>query len=241
MIKTVNLNVAKNSKTYMINAPKQCPYCQVVMRPIVDTNLITMVKYNSTSVMLVVLRAPCCEKHFFVTYEVGSSSYPTLLYSYPQITSSQLPEVVTEMSPRFAQLYGQSYTAEMNGHIELAGSGYRNAIEVLIKDFAIEVLKVDRQEVVKKSLYDAIGAYIDSKQLQNCADVIRLLGNDRTHYVAKYEGVDFETLKKYVDIFINTVENEIMIRQPVIPVNRSEKQALPEPQPLIDTKSESAH
>ena len=113
----------------------------------------------------------------------------------------------------------QSFDAEQNSYFELAGSGYRNAIEVLIKDFAIQELKAPEKEVCKKSLSQAIEAYLPNINASVSADVTRVLGNDYTHYERRYEDVDFHVLKRYLQIFINSIDCEYLISHPVVPTN----------------------
>ena len=50
------------------------------------------------------------------------------------------------------------------------------------------------------------------------ADVVRILGNDHTHYERKYPELEFNLLQKYMDIFINLVQTKLLIANP--PVSR---------------------
>lgn len=84
----------------------------------------------------------------------------------------------------------------------------------------------DESQVSKMKLIESISRYL-SKDLANSADVVRILGNDYTHYKRKYPEIDFEILKKYMDIFIQQMEVSYMIKNP--PVGRSNPHtALPE-------------
>ena len=48
--------------------------------------------------------------------------------------------------------------------------------------------------------------------------VVRILGNDNTHYERDYENIDFDVLKQYLNIFIEMIEVQIKIKNP--PVSR---------------------
>lgn len=232
MRQLITMQLVKSNQSLMLDVPKQCPYCATVIRPVLSSDLSTILPYNQKRLIIAVARTPCCERHFFTAHEaVRNESATVFLSSYPYAASAQIPEEVAEMSPRFVQLYNQSFTAEMSNHIELAGSGYRNALEVLIKDYAINVLGADRNEVVKKKLANAIESYLPSVNLKNCADVIRLLGNDYTHYEAKYDGIDFEVLKRYLQIFITAIEADLLMRKPIIDTGRSQTLTPDESQP----------
>ena len=54
--------------------------------------------------------------------------------------------------------------------------------------------------------------------MSKCADVVRILGNDNTHYERDYESIDFKVLKQYLNIFIEMIEVQIKIKNP--PVSR---------------------
>lgn len=200
--------------------PKVCPHCGAY----IEAHLVNLNKLDidEMTIYLVILRSNCCNKHFFVTYRV-SNRIGELLTVYPSFKAEKLPDAIIEISPRFVELYNQAFFAEQNNFFELAGSGYRNSLEVLIKDYAIKELKEPENEVCKKKLFDAIGKYLPSIRLSNSADVVRVLGNDYTHYERKYDEIEFEILKRYLHIFINNIENEYLINHPVVPTNRSPK------------------
>jgi len=111
--------------------------------------------------------------------------------------------------------YNQAYSSESNGHFELASCGYRNALEILIKDYAINILGEDKKSVVGKDLIEAINAYMKDDLLKNGAHAIRILGNDKTHYEKKYDHISFDALKKYVDSFMLYMESMLILRNQV--------------------------
>ena len=137
---------------------------------------------------------------------------------FPRNNQEYSNELLQPISPRFISAYNQALRAEERQDIELAAIGYRHALECLIKDFAIKELNLNYDEVVKKSLCDAIKLYLEEKDLVSTADVIRILGNDYTHYERKYPEFDFALLKQYMEIFIKLVETRVLIMHP--PVSR---------------------
>lgn len=170
-------------------------------------------------IWLLIFYNDCCDKQSFAIYKKqgGNTEFLGILPVVHKVP--QLPESLEKISPRFVELYKQSFDAEQNSYFELAGSGYRNAIEVLIKDFAIQELKIPEKEACKKSLSQAIEAYLPSINASISADVMRVLGNDYTHYERKYKDIDFQVLKRYLQIFINSIDCEYLIRHPVVPTN----------------------
>lgn len=208
--------ISGSTALFTAEKPIICPHCGAFIEPKLEAY--TKILLTEGSIYLIAFRASCCEKAFFATYRLIDGN-GELLTLYPSNKPSQLPDSIKKISPRFINLYNQAYTAEQNNHFELAGCGYRNALEVLIKDYAINELKKDPKEVVKKSLNNSIKDYIPSVNLSNSADVIRLLGNDYTHYERHYEQIEFEVLKRYLRIFIDNIENEYLMAHPVITSN----------------------
>jgi hypothetical protein len=199
--------------------PIMCPHCGAYIEAHL-TNL-SYINVENYPIYLVIFHANCCNNFFFATYKVIDKK-GELLTVYPSNKPEKLPDAIIEISPRFVELYNQAYFAEQNNFFELAGSGYRNSLEVLIKDYAIKELNKSEREVCKKNLNSAIGEYMPSIKLTNSADVVRVLGNDYTHYERKYTDIDFGILKRYLHIFINAIENEYLINHPLIPTNRSQ-------------------
>ena len=128
-------------------------------------------------------------------------------------------EILSSISERFINMYNQALQAEFVDNIELAAIGYRSALEILVKDYAINELGKDSDEVSKKSLCNAIGEYLNQQDLVATADVIRILGNDYTHYKRKFPEHDFDLLKGYMNIFLKQIEVQYMISHP--PVSRT--------------------
>lgn len=197
--------------------PVECPHCGAYATPqiVAQSNL----SYCDMKIWLFIFHNDCCDKQSFALYkkQSGTGEFLGILPAIHKIP--QLPKSLKKISSRFVELYQQSFDAEQNSYFELAGSGYRNAIEVLIKDFAIQELKVSEKNVCKKTLSQAIEAYLPNINASISADVMRVLGNDYTHYERKYENVDFQILKRYLQIFINSIDCEYLIRHPVVPTN----------------------
>jgi len=219
MVDTKTGIITFNNSRYDTDIPIICPYCGAFVQPNLKQSVAA--SYNSSIIILVTFNVTCCDKLFFSTFQKHESeSRADLLYTYPSYQLDTLPEAVHNISPRFVELYKQANYAENMNFFELAGTGYRNALEVLIKDYAINELKIPRDEVISKKLHKAIELYLPNIRLSTSADVVRLLGNDNTHYERKYEDIDFPILKQYLEIFIKTIEVEYLISNPVIPTNR---------------------
>ncbi|SDX40988.1 DUF4145 domain-containing protein [Eubacterium barkeri] len=211
--------ISGNTEYFKGPIPNICPHCGTV----ITADLINCVPIKTgitPSFYASIASGRCCDKPFLMTHSVKKGEAGQLLYVWPTFKGIQLPDSIAELSPRFCELYKQSAHAEELGHLDLAGSGYRNALEVLIKDFAIKELGKDESDVVNQNLNRSISQYLPNITLSTSADVVRVLGNDHTHYERHYESIDFDVLKRYLKIFIQSIENEYLIRHPIVPVRQ---------------------
>ena len=67
-------------------------------------------------------------------------------------------------------------------------------------------------------MYKLNELYLKDVNMSKCANVVRILWNDNTHYDRDYENIDFSILKQYLNIFIEMIEVQIKIKNP--PVSR---------------------
>ena len=209
-----NFSVLDNEKYLKVVT---CPYCQIGTDAI--TTVIKAFQIDNGYIADVTYKCTSCDKIFHVSYVKLNDEEIYRPYSvYPNFQGRIFNKQIIDVSPRFVKLYNQAYKAEYDNNLELAGCGYRNALEILIKDYAINVLKEKREDVVKMRLYGAIEKYLSDVDMSKCADVVRILGNDNTHYERDYEHIDFEVLKDYLNIFISMIELKIKIKNP--PVSR---------------------
>lgn len=200
--------------------PSTCPFCGI------DTdatlNSVSQPVYKAGSNLYIVsLKCTHCGKNFVALYEMNKEEQNDALEFIevlPRPAGSELPACLSIISPRFAEVHKEAEGAETYGFTGLASIGYRKALEILVKDYAINFLHKEQAEVEKKSLAAAIGTYLQQSKLVKTADVVRILGNDRTHYKEKYPQHDFSILKHYYNIFINQIVVQYEIDNP--PVER---------------------
>lgn len=203
---------------FPLKKPKFCPRCGVCQ----DAKKVDRFLFpedEGVQFGIIYYECTCCLKRYITVYEINfteklakyNACFPTEGVFYEN-------SILLDVSPKFINAYSQALRCELRGDIELAAVGFRHAIECLIKDFAINELGASREEVVKKSLCNAISAYLDEHDLVATADVVRILGNDYAHYERKYPECDFQQLKRYVEIFAHLVETKVLIMHP--PVSR---------------------
>ncbi len=206
------------SLDFGIQVPRYCPICGMPQCPdVADSKLWKPdgdARYGT-----VMYTCNNCSRKYLVNYDLSPSAESWKPCSfYPVLDLSCKNDVLDPVSPRFSELYAQALRSEQLGDVDLAATGYRNAIECLIKDYAIVELHADPDTVTKESLFEAIGNYLDPDMVKT-ADVVRILGNDFTHYQRKYPQFDFKILKTYTAYFISLIERKIRINHP--PVQRN--------------------
>lgn len=160
-----------------------------------------------------------CGRHF-VSCHVADKDQSTaaLVCVYPPAAPYAPDPLVQDLSPRFVDLYRQAQAAEDLEAWDVAAMGYRAALEVLLKDYAIRALGRDEKAVARSKLADLIVEVFHEQELVNCADVVRLLGNDYTHFQRRYTDVDFVNIRRYLDLLVSSVAARLAMLHP--PVSR---------------------
>lgn len=120
-------------------------------------------------------------------------------YVGPQLHEDKVfDEAICKLSPQFVRIYNQAYAAEDSNLDEIAGIGYRKALEFLIKDFCLSEHPDDKESILSMPLGACIKKYIDNQQISDLASRSVWLGNDETHYIRKHEDRDITDLKRFI-------------------------------------------
>ncbi len=210
--------------------PDLCPHCGIHMHPTVSTtpNPINLRKLrgpqlDDTYMIPLALTCTVCDKSFLCLYrwdqpqgmEVQRSAQR--IYVYPRATPLVFSPLVQACSPDFVTLYQSAFAAETDGYKRLAGAGYRMALEQLVKDYLIKEEGLDATDIIRKDLFACIGDHLPTASgLLQTADVVRILGNDYTHYQRKHEAIPFEVIRRYLNIFVSLIEVQLHIKHPPV-------------------------
>ncbi|KEZ51344.1 DUF4145 domain-containing protein [Metabacillus indicus] len=202
-----------------IKIPRFCPHCNQAISAITVEYYRLSYIGNEEALNVLLHKCPDCEKFFVTLHKRYKENNQELEYIsvYPNQKKVQFHDLIEKISPRFIDVYNQAYTAEQQNHLDVAGAGYRLALEILIKDFAINALHEDPKVVKRKSLSNALKDYLDEQEALTSADVVRILGNDYVHYEQKHEGVEFTELKWYLEMFIKRLEAKLLFLNPPVP------------------------
>lgn len=114
-------------------------------------------------------------------------------------------EAIEETSPDFIEIFNQAAKAESDGLDEVAGVGYRKALEFLIKDYLIKKYPDEEESLRKKFLGACINDHLEDEALRNCAKLASWLGNDETHYERRWVDKDIEDLKNLIGLTVHSI------------------------------------
>lgn len=199
---------------------KECPLCHKSILP-KCLHLISapITEYDSISNECAagLFRCPSCNSVFFAHF-TGRNDYLNeaafeLDYACPEKHKNiaKFSSYISDISPCFVKTFNQSNIAEsMNLH-EIAGIGYRKAIEYLIKDFCAYMFP-DKTNDIKSDnkLSNVIANRIPDKpefiDIKDMAKSSWILGCDFVHYDKKYIDYNIEDLKACIDLTVTAIE-----------------------------------
>jgi len=115
-----------------------------------------------------------------------------------------IAEKVAAMSTRYAEILKQAAFAENLGLDEVAGGGYRKALEVLVKDFVLTRDDLDgeqRARIPKMFLGQCLKEeWIPDDMIRDFGERAAWLGNDEAHYEREWLGMDLGNLKELLQL-----------------------------------------
>jgi hypothetical protein len=206
--------------------PGTCPICHHAIDPRYLSGVLRKSQVGGAT--LVELAFQCPQKdclHLFIGCYSGHSSPGTSVRLQLRSSTPFSPkpplhsEQVTAVSAQFVEIYAESAAAEAWKLTQIAGCGYRKALEFLVKDYSILVSgaqgDAEKEDAIKKKfLANVITEHLPGTDIQACAERATWLGNDESHYVRKWPDKDIGDLKNLialVESWITTKERTKML------------------------------
>jgi hypothetical protein len=161
---------------------------------------------------------PQCRHLFIEVYEIdrGMISQPgTLSFRFVQClpwkaVERQFAKAIRDTSPDFVGIHNQASAAEAYGLSDVAGPGFRKALEFLLKDYAIRLHSDDADWIRRAQLAQVISKHFTDPRLQVAFSRATWLGNDQTHYERRWSDFNINDLKRLIDLSISFIEMEIL-------------------------------
>jgi uncharacterized protein DUF4145 len=199
--------------------PDECPICHIAVAPnILGAQTATADWFEY---VFGCPREAC--RHIFIARYVnvtrpGAGSGGPYSYRLEKVmpvtpTPPALPKNVAALSPLFTKIFGQAHTAEQTGLDEIAGVGFRKALEFLVKDYAISREKAKEEEIKAMLLSQCISTFVKDERIREVTKRAAWLGNDETHYVRKWGDKDLKDLKALIHLAVNWIDMELTTQE----------------------------
>lgn len=122
-------------------------------------------------------------------------------------------DALNKVSERFSKIYNDSLAAEEYGLDEIAGMGYRKALEFLIKDYLVYDDPVNADSIKAMNLSKCIKDKVPVTNLKIVAERCAWIGNDFAHYVPLHDDKDIDDLKALLESSIYWVLMELKAKE----------------------------
>lgn len=201
--------------TVSYDEPEDCPLCHYAISP----NLVGTSWYrDNRDLRHLVALYTCthCFRPFVVHFVDGDPSSramePKIDYCAPNLFSAQeFEKNVNDLSPQFVKIFNQALEAENRQLDEIAGIGYRKALEFLVKDYCKHKHPEKGDEIERLPLGKCISDLIAQPSINILASRAVWIGNDETHYTRKLEGRDISDMKTFIHALVQYVGMELTV------------------------------
>lgn len=206
MLKRIKFTVnhVKTADTYLdYEDEKYCPICKASISPVYIAS-----SFESAEQASIFNYCRNCGNSFVTKYQLihnptmSALNYyvvEKIVYSEPnRFVRHVFDDEIISLSSQFDKIYNQALAAESSSLDEIAGLGYRKALEFLIKDFAIHENPDDAKSIKSMPLSQCIKKYIYDDRIKTLAERSAWIGNDEAHYVRKQEDRDVSDMKSFI-------------------------------------------
>lgn len=150
--------------------------------------------------------------HFIDRFPDNPQMSPQLDYCAPSFFSAQeFEKNIKTLSPQFVKIFNQALEAESRQLDEIAGIGYRKALEFLVKDYCKHIHPEQGAEIERLPLGKCISDLIAQPSINILASRAVWIGNDETHYTRKLEGRDISDMKTFIHALVHYIGMELTV------------------------------
>lgn len=209
-----------------IESPGTCPRCNLAWQPhcicAVYTELDDDDEYSySIDAMWL---CPNCKGTSISSYDSYDDPDTYLNYSFPQtMPETEFYNGIKELSPSFVKIYQESLNAECYNLFEIAGMGYRKALEFLVKDYAIKFNQSDKEAIEKMKISDCVKKYITHPDTAEIVKRTLWIANDQVHYEKLHTDMGLEDLKNLLELSINFITMNLRAKEAMKITAKSKK------------------
>ncbi len=199
---------------YNFEPPTDCPQCHKGIIAVVVGNggYIWQIGTDRAAMYLFACPRESCRTGFVALWSYDSpTSQWSFAGAYPSaVEPSTKSRFIENVSPTFYTIFDEARAAEHHRLSEIAGMGYRKALEFLIKDYLVSKSAAEQHEKIKaKMLGSCISEYVTDQRIKSVAERAVWLGNDETHYARRWNDHDITDLKRLIDLTTKWIEMEL--------------------------------
>jgi hypothetical protein len=214
------MQVQYSGKPVIIKDPNLCPHCHVVNKP---TQLAVWLSKDTDGTPNVISVWQCsnesCNKLFLANHRFDGNHFKFSRFLNGLPKGPDWPKPISDLKcgnplnpdqpeqTHFIKTYLQSLVAENSGLDEIAGMGYRKAIEYLVKDWAILCRPEDKDKIKNSWLGAVINDYYTG-DLKEILERATWLGNDQAHYNQLFEEYDLDVLKELIELILVELDRQ---------------------------------
>ena len=195
--------------------PESCPWCHRS----IHANFRFAYLSRDALTIETVFQCPSsdCQHLFMAFYGQPSRTITSNLYDLFDVQpvafqERQFSPQIVSISAPFVRIFQQAARAELSGLTEIAGPGYRKALEFLVKDYAISSEPSQAEIIRTKPLGKVIDDHVTDKNVKSTAKRAAWLGNDETHYYRIWADQDIEDMKTLIELTVRWIESEELTR-----------------------------
>lgn len=164
---------------------------------------------NDNENQFAICYCPECEEMFIIHYLCTINGSEIKKIFPKRAENINFDDKIQEVSEAFVKIYNQAKIAEDNDLDEIAGMGYRKALEFLIKDYLIHKKSEIKDDIERKLLGRCIDENVENPKIKKMAKGASWLGNDETHYVRRWKDKDITDLKKMIELTVYWISYEL--------------------------------
>ncbi|WP_405100771.1 hypothetical protein [Oceanobacillus sp. FSL H7-0719] len=219
------------SEEIMINEPRKCMHCNETGLQNFIVGMVTRGKYDNFH-NIGLYTCPLCASttiHFLSKWDESDMDLLEPTYrTFETIPAKRkkieaISDDLHTKFPDFFNIYSQSEIAEKENLDQIAGMGYRKALEFLVTDYLLEYPVSDATEDWLKdprtSLNNKISK-IKNDRMQTLAKAASFLGNDETHYTRRHPEHDIDSMKAFIRFLLSEIQYEIEYKRAKTLINK---------------------
>lgn len=207
------LNLAGMGQVTVDRRPDICPICQTRITPNLIAGGPSGRIYGSNLTVVFVCPNESCREYFLGYFDKRGNVYNFHNCRPSEPVLPPMPDFVRRISQNYGDMFTECLKAEASGLKQLAGVGYRKALEFLIKDYLISRRPQDRDAIENRPLASCIEAYVTDGNVRDVAKRAIWLANDETHYQRSWQDKDLRDLKAVLELVLRWIETEYLTEE----------------------------